>query len=237
MRASAYKKIGLLATGGVLVALFFIYDLQQFLTLDYLQLSRDKFADLYGRHPLLVMGGYVLVYVLVTGLSLPGAVVMTLAGGALFGLWTGLLLVSFASTAGATCACFAARFILRDWVEHKFGDRLSTLNDGMEREGAFYLFTLRLIPVFPFFIINLVLGLTKMPLTTFFWVSQLGMLPGTLVFVNAGKEIGKIDSLSGILSPSLLSSFVILGLFPLAVKKIITTVRQNKLRGGTNGNL
>lgn len=237
MHASAYKKIGFIAGGGVLVALFFIYDLQQFLTLDYLQVSRDNFADLYARQPLLVMGGYVLLYVLVTGLSLPGAVVMTLAGGALFGLWTGLLLVSFASTTGATCACFAARFILRDWVENKFGDKLSTLNAGIEREGAFYLFTLRLIPVFPFFIINLVLGLTKMPLTTFFWVSQLGMLPGTLVFVNAGKEIGKIDSLVGILSPSLLASFVILGLFPLAVKKILAVVRQKKLRGGRNGNL
>ncbi|MDA3833090.1 MAG: TVP38/TMEM64 family protein [Spirochaetales bacterium] len=228
MGSSGYKKIGLIAGGGVLVALFFIADMQQYLTLDYLKGSQETFADLYAGQPLLVMGGYVLSYILVTGLSLPGAVVMTLAGGGLFGLWKGLLLVSFASTIGATCACFAARFILRDWVQHKFGDKLTTINAGVEKEGAFYLFSLRLIPVFPFFMINLLMGLTKMRLTTFFWVSQLGMLPGTLVFVNAGKEIAKIDSLSGILSPSLLGSFVALGLFPLAVKKIMAFVRTNK---------
>ncbi len=230
MHTSRYKKIGLVVVGGILIALFFIYDLQHYLTLDYLKVSQGKFIELYTSHTLLVMGCYVVLYILVTGLSLPGAVVMTLAGGALFGVWAGLVLVSFASTIGATCACFAARFVLRDWVQQKFGDKLVTIHDGIEQEGAFYLFTLRLIPVFPFFIINLVMGLTRMRLTTFFWVSQLGMLPGTLVFVNAGKELGKIDSLAGILSPSLLGSFVALGLFPLAVKKIMAQVRKHKIQ-------
>lgn len=230
MHTSRYKKIGLVLVGGILIALFFIYGLQHYLTLEYLKVSQGKFSELYAAHTLFVMGCYVVLYILVTGLSLPGAVVMTLAGGALFGVWTGLVLVSFASTMGATCACFAARFILRDWVQQKFGDKLATMHKGIEQEGAFYLFTLRLIPVFPFFMINLVMGLTRMRLSTFFWVSQLGMLPGTLVFVNAGKELGKIDSLGGILSPSLLGSFVALGLFPLAVKKIMAQVRKHRIK-------
>jgi uncharacterized membrane protein YdjX (TVP38/TMEM64 family) len=162
-----------------------------------------------------------LIYILVTSLSLPGAVVMTLAGGALFGLVRGTVIVSFASTIGATLACLVSRFILRDWVQGKFGDKMKTVNDGIEREGPFYLFTLRLIPIFPFWMINLVLGLTKMPLRTFYWVSQAGMLPGTIVYVNAGKELAKIDSLSGILSPGLIISFVLLGLLPLVTKKAI----------------
>jgi uncharacterized membrane protein YdjX (TVP38/TMEM64 family) len=152
---------------------------------------------------------------------LPGAAVLTLAGGALFGLWTGVLAVSFASTIGATLACFVSRFLLRDWVQGKLGSKLSTVNDGIEKEGAFYLFTMRLIPAFPFFMINLLMGLTKMPLRTFYWVSQLGMLPGTMVYINAGKELAKIDSLSGILSPGLIFSFVLLGLFPISVKKLM----------------
>jgi uncharacterized membrane protein YdjX (TVP38/TMEM64 family) len=228
MSADLGKKIGLIIAGGVVVALFFVYDLQQFLTLEYLKVSQARFAELYAAKPFMVMGVYLVLYVLVTALSLPGAVIMTLAGGGLFGVWKGLVLVSFASTIGATCACFVARFILRNWVQKRFDGKLETINKGVEEEGAFYLFTLRLIPVFPFFMINLVMGLTKMRLTTFFWVSQLGMLPGTLVFVNAGKEIAGIESLSGILSPSLLVSFVILGIFPLAVKKIMGLVRKHK---------
>jgi uncharacterized membrane protein YdjX (TVP38/TMEM64 family) len=169
-----------------------------------------------------------LIYIVVTGLSLPGAAVMTLAGGALFGLWTGTLIVSFASSIGATLACFVSRFVLRDWVQGKFGDKLSVINEGISKEGAFYLFTLRLIPVFPFFMINLVMGLTKMPLRTFYWVSQLGMLAGTIVYVNAGKELGKIDSLKGILSPGLIASFVLLGIFPIAAKKLISLYKTKK---------
>jgi uncharacterized membrane protein YdjX (TVP38/TMEM64 family) len=158
------------------------------------------------------------IYILVTSLSLPGATVMTLAGGALFGLWVGTVVVSFASTIGATLASFVSRFLLRDWVQATFGDRLKTINEGVEKEGKFYLFTLRLIPAFPFFVINLVMGLTKMPLRTYYWVSQLGMLPATIVYVNAGKELARIQSLSVLLSPRLIFSFVLLGLFPFIVR-------------------
>lgn len=225
MNKNIIKKLIIVATGAVLVAIFFTFDLQQYLTLNYLKESQARFAELYHEKPGLTIGGYMVSYILVTALSLPGAVILTLAGGALFGFTTGFLAVSFASSIGATLACFVARFVLRDWVQNKFGDKLTTINDGIAREGAFYLFTLRLIPVFPFFVINLVMGLTKMPLFTFYWVSQLGMLAGTAVFVNAGKELGKIDSLSGILSPGLIGSFIVLGLFPLIVKKLVTFIK------------
>ena len=228
MNTNIIKKLALIAGGGILVALFFSFDLGQYLTLTYLKESQARFTDLYQAKPATVIGSYMTIYILVTALSLPGAVILTLTGGALFGLGTGLIIVSFASSIGATVAFFAARFILRDWVQNKFGDKLTTINEGMAREGAFYLFTLRLIPVFPFFVINLVMGLTKMKLTTFYWVSQLGMLAGTAVFINAGKELGKIDSISGILSPGLIGSFVILGLFPLLVKKLVTFIQGRK---------
>ena len=158
---------------------------------------------------------------------------LTLAGGALFGLLTGTLIVSFASSIGATLACFVSRFFLRDWVQGKFGEKIAKVNEGIEREGAFYLFTLRLIPVFPFWMINLAMGLTKMPLRRFYWVSQLGMLAGTIVYVNAGRELAKIDSLKGILSPSLLISFVLIGIFPIAVKKLVTLYRTRRTGANT----
>ncbi len=205
----------------ILVILFKVLGLGQYLTLDYLKTSQDKFTELYANHRLAVIAAYMTVYIVVTALSLPGAAVMTLAGGAMFGLWIGVLVVSFASTIGATLACFVARFLLRDWVQNKFGEKLSAINKGVEKEGAFYLFSLRLVPIFPFFVINLAMGLTTMKLLTFYWVSQIGMLPGTMVFVNAGKELGKIESLSGILSPGLIISFVILGIFPITVKKLL----------------
>ena len=222
------NKIIIIAVIVIAVAAFSIFNLGEYLSLSYIKESREKFESLYAEHTLPVVGGYMLIYILVTSLSLPGAAVMTLAGGALFGLLRGTIIVSFASTIGATLACLVSRFILRDWVQGKFGERLKTVNDGIEREGSFYLFTLRLIPVFPFWLINLVLGLTKMPLRTFYWVSQFGMLPGTIVYVNAGKELGKIDSLSGILSPGLILSFVILGLFPLATKKLMAWYKSHK---------
>jgi len=228
MNSNLMKKIALLVAGSALAAIFFAFDLQQYLTLDYLKESQAKFTDLYQTKPVMVIGVYMAIYILVTALSLPGAVILTLAGGALFGLVTGLIVVSFSSTIGATLACFVSRFVLRDWVQKKFGDKLATVNEGVAKEGAFYLFTLRLIPVFPFFVINLVMGLTKMSLFTFYWVSQLGMLAGTAVFVNAGKELAKIDSLSGILSPGLIGSFVILGLFPLVVKKLVAYIQGRK---------
>ncbi|MFA5354141.1 MAG: TVP38/TMEM64 family protein [Thermodesulfovibrionales bacterium] len=210
------------------VAAFNIFNLGQYLTLDYIKVSQEKFSLLYAEHRLAVILAYAGIYIVVTSLSLPGAAVMTLAGGALFGLLSGTLVVSFSSTIGATIACFVSRFILRDWVQGRFGDKLATVHEGIEMEGAFYLFTLRLIPLLPFWLINLVMGLTKMPLRKFFWVSQVGMLPGTIVYVNAGKELAKIDSFSGIISPGLVLSFVLLGIFPLAAKKLLGLYKKRR---------
>lgn len=223
-----WKKAAILAVGALLVGLFVYFDLSRFLTLDYIKESQARFQILYANQSVLVLGVFLLVYILVAALSLPGAGVLTLAAGALFGFVTGLIVVSIASTIGATLACMVSRFILRDWVQTRFGGRITTINDGIDKDGAFYLFTLRLIPVFPFFVINLLMGLTRMPIITYFWVSQLGMLPGTIVYVNAGKEIAKIDSLGGILSPTLIISFVILGLFPITVKKIMGVVEKKR---------
>ena len=177
----------------------------------------------------MVTGAFFAAYVAVSALSLPGAAVMTLLAGALFGLWVGTLLVSFASSLGAPLAMLASRYVLRDIVQAKFGARLADIDRGMAREGAFYLFTLRLVPVFPFFIINLLMGLTTIKAATFYWVSQLGMLAGTLVFVNAGTQLAQISSLQGILSPGLIGSFVLLGVFPLIAKKIIDAVQARKV--------
>ncbi len=230
MSKSLVKRLIIVAVLIGIVILFRVYHLERFLSLEYLKSSQERFAALYAAHPLEVVGAYFVLYVVVAALSLPGATAMTLAGGALFGMWVGLVTVSFASTIGATLACLVARFVLRDWVQNRFGDRLKAINEGIEREGAFYLFTLRLVPIFPFFVINLVMGLTKMPLRTFYWVSQVGMLAGTVVYVNAGKELARIDSLSGIMSPRLLLSFAILGLFPIIVKKLLTFYRSKSGR-------
>lgn len=238
MKTGILKKMSILGFLILIAALFFYFDLGRFLSLEYLKSSQLRFQELYQQHKLLIIGGYMLVYITVAALSLPGAAVMTLAGGGFFGLITGTIVVSFASTIGATCACFAARFILRDWVAKRFGEKLSAINAGVEKEGAFYLFSLRLIPIFPFFVINLLMGLTTMPLKTYFWVSQIGMLPATIVYVNAGKELAKIDSLSGIVSPSLIASFVVLGLFPITVKKLMERYRggkESKVTGDNNG--
>ena len=225
------QRIAIVGAIIVLIVLFKVLGLGQYLTLDYLKSSQEKFAVLYSNNRVAVIAVYMLIYITVTALSLPGAAVMTLAGGAMFGFWVGFVVVSFASTIGATLACFVARFLLRDWVQNKFGDKLTAINEGIAREGAFYLFSLRLVPIFPFFVINLLLGLTNMKLLTFYWVSQVGMLPGTMVYVNAGKELAKIDSLSGILSPGLIISFVILGLFPITVKKILAWYKKRQETG------
>ncbi len=226
MNSKLVNKILIVLAGLICVGLFFYFDLGQYLTLTYLKDSQEKLNTLYLENRVMVIAVYMAIYILVTALSLPGAVIMTLAGGALFGLVTGTIVISFASTIGATLACFVSRFLLREWVQDKFGDKLKAINEGIDREGAFYLFTLRLIPIFPFFVINLVLGLTKMPLRTYFWVSQIGMFPGTIVYVNAGKELGQITSLKGILSPGLLLSFIILGLFPITVKKLLALYKK-----------
>ena len=162
------------------VAAFFAFDLKQYFSLEYFQSQRAAIDAYYAAHPLQTAAVFFAVYVAVTGLSLPGAAIMTLVAGALFGLVWGVVIVSFASTIGATLAFLASRFLLRDWVQGRFGDKLKTINEGVEREGAFYLFALRLVPAFPFFLINLLMGLTKMPTRTYFWVSQVGMLAGTI---------------------------------------------------------
>jgi uncharacterized membrane protein YdjX (TVP38/TMEM64 family) len=208
------------------IAAFQYFNLGQYLSLEYIKASQATFNDLYQSHRFLVIAAYMGIYIAVTALSLPGAAVMTLASGAMFGLLVGTVVVSFASTIGATLACFVSRYLLRDWVQGKFGDKLGAINTGIEKEGAFYLFTLRLVPLFPFFVINLVMGLTRMRLSTFFWVSQIGMLAGTIVYVNAGKELAKIDSLVGILSPGVLISFAVLGLFPITVKKLLALYKR-----------
>jgi uncharacterized membrane protein YdjX (TVP38/TMEM64 family) len=208
------------------MAVFNYLDLGQYLSLDFIKASQDKFQMLYQSHQVLVIGAYMGLYIVVAALSLPGAAVMTLVGGALFGLTIGTVAVSFASAIGATLACSASSFLLRDWVQNKFGDKLAAIHTGIEREGAFYLFSLHLLPIFPFFVINLVVGLTRMRLFTFFWVLQIGMLAGTIVYVNAGKELAKIDSLSGILSPGVLVSFAALGLFPITVKKLLGVYKK-----------
>lgn len=228
MSSSTAKRFAIILVIVALIAAFRMFHLEQYLNLSYLKESQEKFAGLYSEHRAAVLSTYMAIYILVTSLSLPGAVVLTLAGGALFGLATGIILVSFASSIGATLACLVSRFLLRDWVQGRFGERLTGINEGIRREGAFYLFTLRLIPIFPFFVINLVLGLTNMPLRTFYWVSQVGMLPGTVVYVNAGKELGKIESLGGILSPSLILSFALLGLFPIVAKRLVATYRARR---------
>ena len=226
MKPASIKKIIIVLVIVLLILLFRILHLDDYLTLSYLKESREQFALLYAERSGLVIAVYMLIYIVATALSLPGAVILTLAGGALFGLVKGTIAVSFASTIGATLACLVSRFLLRDWVQKRFGDKLQRINEGMEREGGFYLFTLRLLPVFPFFVINLAMGLTRIKISTYYWVSQLGMLPATLVYVNAGKELAKLESLAGILSPSLIASFVLLGLFPITVKKVVARLRK-----------
>ena len=228
------KKLVLLGAIAALIAVFFAFDLNQYLTLDSLKNSQDQLAKWRDHNPFVTAGAFFLIYVAVTALSLPGATIMTLAIGAVYGLVEGLILVSFASTIGATLAFLVARFVLRDSVQQRFGDRLTAFNQGVEREGAFYLFTLRLVPVFPFFLINLLMGLTPLKARTFYWVSQIGMLPGTLVYVNAGTQLGQLDSLSGIISPEILLSFALLGIFPLIAKKIVAVVKKRRVYKGFN---
>jgi pyruvate/2-oxoglutarate dehydrogenase complex dihydrolipoamide dehydrogenase (E3) component/uncharacterized membrane protein YdjX (TVP38/TMEM64 family) len=212
-----------------LIVAFFVFDLGRFFSLAYLKSSQAEFALLYGEHPAAVIGVFFAIYVAVTALSFPGATVMTLAAGAIFGLLAGTVIVSFASSIGATLALLAARFVLRDSVQSRFGTRLADVDKGIEKEGAFYLFTLRLVPLVPFFVINLLMGLTRMKVITFYWVSQLGMLAGTLVYVNAGTQVAKIDSLKGILSPELIGSFVLLGVFPIIAKKVVDVIQARRV--------
>ncbi|MFA6161990.1 MAG: FAD-dependent oxidoreductase [Methylobacter sp.] len=224
-----FSRLALLVFIFFLTAAFFIFDLQNYLTLETLKAQQASIETFRSNHPGLSVAIYALIYIGVTGLSLPGATILTLAGGAVFGLLWGTLIVSFASTIGATMAFLAARFLFRDAVKSRFGDRLQAIDKGVAKDGALYLFTLRLVPVFPFFVINLAMGLTALKTQTFYWVSQIGMLAGTVVYVNAGTQLGKLESLSGILSPGLIGSFALLGIFPLLANKIVEAIKANKV--------
>ncbi|MCC5904432.1 MAG: FAD-dependent oxidoreductase [Halomonas sp.] len=213
---------------------FYLSGAHTFFTLETLQAYRSDFQAAFQQSPWQVAGIFFAVYVIMTTLSLPGAALLTLLGGALFGLGWGLLIISFASTIGATLAFLLSRFLFRQPIEKRFPRQFETVNRGVERDGAFYLFTLRLVPVFPFFMINLVMGLTRIKTTTFYWVSQLGMLPGTAVYVNAGGQLGELENLSGIISPALIASFALLAVFPWVARRIALAVqKRNAYRGFT----
>ncbi len=220
------KKLIILAVIALVVAAYFLLDLHTHLTLENIKSSREEFATLVEQRPLMVLGVFLGIYLSVVSLNLPGALPLGLLAGAIFGALPGTIIISFASTIGATIACFLARYLIRDWVRTRFSGFIGSVDRGIKKEGAFYLFSLRMIPVIPFFVINMVMGVTSMPLKTFFWVSQLGMLPGTFVFVNAGSQLGRIESAGDILSPGLIISFVLIGLLPLVAKKLISLLRK-----------
>jgi len=227
-KSPRFKIILLLAVAG-LIWLFFLFDLNQYFSLANLKNELAAFKEYYGQHKVLTMLIYMVAYILMAALSLPGAVILTLAGGAVFGIFYGTLLVSFASTIGATLAFLFSRYMFKDWVQHKFSSKLVAINKGIEKEGGFYLFTLRLVPVFPFFVINLAMGVTTLRTFVFYMVSQVGMLPGTIVFINAGTQLAKIETASGILSLNIILSFVLLGIFPIIAKRFTADVRQQKV--------
>ncbi|SDO62829.1 FAD-dependent oxidoreductase [Desulforhopalus singaporensis] len=228
------KKIVIVTAIIAAVVGFFVLGLDQVLTLENIKARQAELTGMVNREPVVASVVYFSVYTAVTALSLPGAVVMTLAGGGIFGLVWGFVLVSFASSCGATLAFLVSRHLFRESVQARFGEKLAAINRGVEREGPLYLFTLRLVPVFPFFIINIVMGLTPIRTFTYYWVSQVGMIAGTLVYVNAGTQLAKLDSIGGILSPGLLASFTLLGLFPLAAKKTTTLIRKKMVYRGWN---
>ena len=221
------SKLLVIAVIAAAIVAFFVFDLKQYFTLDYFQSQRAAIEAQVQAHPLRTSLLFFALYVAVTGLSLPGATIMTLIAGAVFGLLWGLVIVSFASTLGATLAFLASRFLLRDWVQQRFGDKLRPINDGIAREGGFYLFALRLVPAFPFFVINLVMGLTPLRTWTYYWVSQLGMFAGTVVYVYAGTQLGEFR-----ISAGLIVAFVLLGIFPLAAKKVLDALKARKVYAG-----
>ncbi len=223
-----------LILGLILVAtiLFLGINFGQYLTLENAKAQQEALNSFIDQNFIYAAATYFFAYIAITAFSIPGAAVVTLLGAALFGFWTSLLLVSFASTIGATIAFLSSRYLLREWVQSKFGSKLSAINQGVEKDGAFYLFSLRLIPVFPFFLINLLMGLTPMTIARFYLTSQIGMLPGTAVYLNAGTQLATIDSLSGIVSPTVLASFALLGLFPIIAKWVMNKVRPAQVQNG-----
>ena len=222
------KKIVLLIVITLAVITFFLFDIQQYAKLDYIKAEQQNIFEYYKQNVFFIMVLFVFLYILVTALSLPVATVLTLLGGALFGFSLGLIIVSFASTIGATLAFLMARFLAQDYVQKNYENQLSKINKKFESEGAFYLFALRLVPVFPFFIINVVMALMPIKTWTFYWISQLGMLPGTIVYVYAGTQLAQIETFSDITSPSMLIVFALLGLFPLIAKNFVQLIRKDK---------
>jgi len=216
----------------IAITTFFVFDLGRFLDFDTLKAVQGDIEDFRDARPFLASALFFALYIVVTALSLPGATILTLAGGGVFGLAWGLLLISFASTIGATLAFLIVRFIAREPVQRRYGDKLRAINRGIEREGAFYLFALRLVPLFPFFLINVVMALTPIRTWTFYWVSQVGMLAGTAVYVNAGTQLGQLEGPEGILSPTLILSFVLLGIFPLVARRVLEWVRRRRMYRG-----
>ncbi|MFT5839735.1 MAG: pyruvate/2-oxoglutarate dehydrogenase complex dihydrolipoamide dehydrogenase (E3) component [Flavobacteriales bacterium] len=227
-----FKRGILLAIIISLIGVFFVFDLGQHLTLESLKSNQQHLADFIQQNWLQAFIGYFVLYVVVTALSLPGAAILTLGAGALFGLGWGLLLASFASTIGATFAFLVSRFLLRDWVKTTFSNKIKAIDEGITKDGAFYLLSLRMVPLFPFFVINLVMGITSIKTLTYYWVSQIGMLMGTVVFVNAGTQLIEINTLSDIVSADLLLSFALLGLFPLIAKFILNRLKQRRVYKG-----
>jgi len=219
-------KLILVAVIAAVIAAFFFFDLGQYLNLEYLKSQKDSLNALYNDNPVLISAIFFIVYVLVAAFNLPAAGLLTVAAGAILGFWNGVVVVSFASTIGATGAFLMTRYLFHDAIQSKFGDRLETINAGIEREGAFYVFGLRLVPLFPFFVVNSVLGLTKLKTWTFYWASQIGMLAGTAVYVNAGTQLADISSLGDIASPKLLGSFALLGVFPILAKYLLNFLKK-----------
>ena len=217
----------------VCIALFFFLPVHEYLSLEYLQQQRREIVDLYLEHPIFFIATYVAIYVVLTGLSIPSATLLTLIGGAVFGLTTGTIVILFASTLGAICSFILARFVLGEYVQQKFSRQLHQVNRGIAEEGAFYLFGLRVAPIVPYFVVNFVMALTPIRLWTYYWVTQLGMLPGTILYVNSGKELGQLQSLTGVLSWSLILSLVALGVFPLVAKKLVDVIRTRIHRDTT----
>ncbi len=224
-------KIFLLLALVVLVGLFFALDLGEYFTLTFLKEAHAGAVAYVQGNPLVATAAFFGTYVIVTALSLPGAAVMTIAAGALFPFWWGLLIVSFASSIGATLAMLIARTLARDVVHRRFAAQLGVVNEGLERDGSFYLFSVRMVPLIPFFVVNLVMGLTAIPALQFYWVSQAGMLAATAVFVFAGTQLAQLESISDILSPGLIVALSLVGLFPLIARKTIDWLRANRSAG------
>lgn len=210
----------------LLGGLFFAFDLGRFISLESLKSGRDELQQAYRARPLQVLGSYALVYILIAALSLPGSGVMSLAGGAIFGPWVGTPVALISASVGATLAFWVARYVFRGVIQERFGDRMAAVDAGIKRDGALYLFTLRLVPVFPFFIINLLMGLTAIKTRTFFVASLLGMFAGTAIYVNAGTQLASLTSLSDILSPELIGSFALLAAFPWLARWGVNRLRK-----------